>query len=71
MQPDFLKNAKYPVKVKYDVEWPDTIMHNGVEYYREYDRSGYRTDGCPSHRYSDINVRDFIWLDLDGTIKDA
>jgi hypothetical protein len=72
MQPNFLKNAKYPVQVKYDVAWPYTIFHNDVEYYREYERTGKRSsDGCPSQRYSCLKGWNFIWLDLDGTIKDA
>lgn len=72
MEPDFLKNAKYPFQVKYDVDWPSFLIYKGFEYCREYDRAATRiSDGCPCYRYFNMeNDYDYVWLYLDGDIKE-
>jgi hypothetical protein len=60
--------SKYPYKLRVEIEWPQSIEHQGCLYHRE--RYGINiAKGLPSCEY----VREHhhrIWLQIDGTIME-
>lgn len=63
---------KYPFKLKVEVEWPNTVKHEGETYYF-YHKEGVRiSDQCPCANYQCM-TKDYdkrLWLGLDGKIEE-
>lgn len=64
-----LSKAVYPFEFKIVVKWPDTIIHNGIKFYKTLKEGIRISDGCPIHSYESLKDQE-IWLNLDGEITE-
>ena len=61
------KNAKYPFKIEYKIEWPFEIKVQDMNYFRT-GKTGTLVTGCPCAEYANKNDSR-IWLDLEGNTQ--